>query len=133
MVHINATESPFQRDDVHFLEATYFDELAKGDEVVPFKPRGAPLPEWENLEGGEPRVDNSAFASRVDRGRENKAIETTRGPVRKATVQGKCSSQMEERHTFYDVLRGQILLWSLNPITMKILYVLQMNRLMNRQ
>lgn len=26
-VHMNATESPFLRDETHFLEASYFDSL----------------------------------------------------------------------------------------------------------
>lgn len=52
-VHINATESPFQRDEAHFLEATYFDELAEDNEAVPSKPKGVPLPRWEGFEGGE--------------------------------------------------------------------------------
>lgn len=55
-IHINANESPFQRDDAHFLEATYFDELAEDGEAVPSKSRGAPLPRWEDLEKGEPRL-----------------------------------------------------------------------------
>lgn len=42
---------------------TYFDELAEEGEVGPSKPQNVPLLAWEDLEGQEPRPDNSASTS----------------------------------------------------------------------
>lgn len=61
-VHINAIGSPFQRDETHFLEATYCDELAEWWSHS-FPTSRNPLSKWEDLDGGKPRVDNSAFTS----------------------------------------------------------------------
>lgn len=76
-VYINATVSSFQRNETHFLEATYFDELAEAGEVAPSKPKGVPLWRWEDLERGDPRVDNSAYTStgRPKKGRPSKQEE----------------------------------------------------------
>lgn len=49
-VHVNVKESLFQRDDAHFSEAAYFDELAKDGEATLARPRGFPLPIWEDLD-----------------------------------------------------------------------------------
>lgn len=58
-----ATESPFQRDEAHFSETGYFDELAEDDKVAPATSQGLPLPIWEDLMGEETRADNSGHAS----------------------------------------------------------------------
>lgn len=41
--HINATKSQFQRDEGHFSELVYFDELAEDGEVAPARPSNVPL------------------------------------------------------------------------------------------
>lgn len=61
--HINATGSPFQKDEAHFLEVAYFDELVEDGEVTPSKPQGTPMPDWEDLDEGKTRIDNFAFTS----------------------------------------------------------------------
>lgn len=43
-IHVNASECPFQQERVHFLEATFFEELAENGEVALARPRGVPLP-----------------------------------------------------------------------------------------
>lgn len=53
-IHVNATEFPFQRDEAHFSEATYFDELTEIGDVTATMPQGVPLPIREDLEGQEP-------------------------------------------------------------------------------
>lgn len=55
-------ELTFQRDETHFSEVAYFDELAEDGEVAPSRPRGT-FARMEELEEGEPRVINSAFTS----------------------------------------------------------------------
>lgn len=65
----------------------------------------------------------------VDQEKGNKASELEN----EATIQEKYSSLTGGQRIFYGVLQGQILLWSLNPITMKIIFVLQMIRLTNRE
>lgn len=50
-IHVNATESSFQRDEAHFWEPAYFDELAEDSEVIFARPRSVPFPTWEDLEG----------------------------------------------------------------------------------
>lgn len=50
MVHINTSESPFQRTEAHFSETAYFDELAKEGEVAAARSRGVPLSILEDLE-----------------------------------------------------------------------------------
>lgn len=57
-MHINATGVPFQRDEAHFSEAQYFDELADG-EVTIAQPRGVQLPAWEDLEGNKAETNSS--------------------------------------------------------------------------
>lgn len=47
--HVNVSEWLFQRDEARFLEAVFFDELAEDGKVVPDRPRGIPLPAWEDL------------------------------------------------------------------------------------
>lgn len=47
-------EFSFQRDEAHFFEAAYLDELAEDGEVIASKPRGVSLPIWEELEGKGP-------------------------------------------------------------------------------
>lgn len=44
-----------------FSKAAYFDELTEEGEVAPARPQGIPSPAWEDLEGQEPRPDNSGF------------------------------------------------------------------------
>lgn len=57
-IHINATESSFQREG----------------KVAPARPWGSPLLEWKELEGGEPPVGNSGFTlvGRPRKGRQDK-------------------------------------------------------------
>lgn len=59
-VHINATGIPFQRDEAHFSEARYFDELAEDGEVIIAQPRGVQLPAWEDLEDNKAEINSSA-------------------------------------------------------------------------
>lgn len=79
MSYVNATESPFKRDEAHFSEATaYFDELAKDGEVPPAKPRGAYM---GDLEGQGTRQDNFAHTSTRDPDHRRKTSQITKGPV----------------------------------------------------
>lgn len=59
MAHINTAESPSQRDKAHFALPAYFDELAEEGGVAPSKPRGMPLPAWDDRKGQEPRLNSS--------------------------------------------------------------------------
>lgn len=61
--YMKRKESPFQRDEGHFSEAAYFDELAEEWEVAPARCLGIPLSAWEDLEGQEAQLENSAFTS----------------------------------------------------------------------
>lgn len=53
-INVNMIEFSFQRDEAHFFEAAYLDELAEDGEVIASKPRGVSLPIWEELEGKGP-------------------------------------------------------------------------------
>lgn len=44
LVHINATESPFQRNKAYFFEAQYFEESVEEGKVTIAQPQGVPLP-----------------------------------------------------------------------------------------
>lgn len=79
----------FQKDEAHFLEAAYFDELAEDGEIVTSKPRGIPLPEWKDLEEGEPRVDNSVFASTGRSRKEKQNKQGNKRPCRESNCPGK--------------------------------------------
>lgn len=57
------TESPLQKNEAHFSEAAYFDELADEGEVAAPRPRGVQPLMWEDLEGQERRFHNSAHTS----------------------------------------------------------------------
>lgn len=48
----------FQRDEAHFSEPAYFEDLAEEGEVA-----SVCLVAWEDLEGQGPRPGNSAFTS----------------------------------------------------------------------
>lgn len=76
-------------DEVHFSEAAYFDELAEDGEVAPARPRGTPLPKWEDLEEEEPRVDNSDFTSQVGRERGDKNKQGNKRTRRESDRPGK--------------------------------------------
>lgn len=49
-VIVNASNSPFQKDEAILSKVALFDELAEDKEVTPALPRGIPLPEWEALD-----------------------------------------------------------------------------------
>lgn len=63
-MHINAIGVPFQRDDAHFSEAQYFDELAEEGEVIIAQPRRVLLPAWEDLEDNRIKTNPSSQTSR---------------------------------------------------------------------
>lgn len=62
-VHINATGLSFQRDEEHFPEAHYYDELAEEEDVVIVLLQGIPLPAWEDFKGNESHPDHFAHTS----------------------------------------------------------------------
>lgn len=62
-VYLNVIESPFQKDEAHFSEATYFYELPEDGIVALARPWGVPLSMWEDLEGQKYRSDNFDITS----------------------------------------------------------------------
>lgn len=62
-MHINTIGVPFQRDEAHFSEAQYFDELAEEGEVTIAQLRGVVLPAWEDLEGNRTKTNPSVQTS----------------------------------------------------------------------
>lgn len=42
-LHLNASRCLEQKDKAHFLDLALFDDLAGDSEIVPTRPRGAPL------------------------------------------------------------------------------------------
>lgn len=49
-MHVNASKSPFHRDEAYSSKVAFFNKLAKDGDIPPTRPRGAPLPEWEALD-----------------------------------------------------------------------------------
>lgn len=69
---------------------------------------------------------------RVDKKRGSRATREIREPVERTINHGKSASLTGEQFTCYDVFRGQIFPWSLNPITVQTPSVLQEIKMMSR-
>lgn len=109
-VHIGAIESPFQRDEAHFLEATYFDELAENTKLRLPGQKAYYCRDGRISTKHNPELITPHPPRRVDQGKNDRTTKRIKEPVERATSQEKSVSSMGERPTFYDVFRGQILL-----------------------
>lgn len=107
-VHINATESPFQRDKAYFLEAIYFDELAEAREAAPSRSKGVRFSRWEDLEGGDPKSITLSTPRRVGQRRVDQTTRRTRDLDKRATSLKKSASSMDGRYIFYEGFQGHI-------------------------
>lgn len=104
----------------------YFDDLAENGEVTPARFRVVPSLMWDDLENQKPRPDNFAHTSTGRPGPFKQISLTSRGHTDELISEGKLDCPLEERSTFYDGLRGQVLHLSLSLIT---LYILQERKL----
>lgn len=89
-VHINATGVPFQRDEAHFSEAHYFDELAEEGEVTITHPRGVQLLAWEDLKDKKTKTNSSAQTS-AQHSRPSKNRRKAKQLGKKMTLSRRCS------------------------------------------
>ena len=48
-IFIPATKAPFERNEVNFTEAAFFEEMAEEGEVAIVRPTGISLPKWEEI------------------------------------------------------------------------------------
>lgn len=60
-VLVDAFEAPFQKNEAHFSEITFFNNLEEHGKVMLAHPPGVPLPIWE--EAYEQTLKNSMIAS----------------------------------------------------------------------
>ena len=50
-IFIPATKAPFERNEVNYIEASFFEDRAENGETAIARPIGVPLPKWEDFFG----------------------------------------------------------------------------------
>lgn len=121
-VHINAIRLQFQNNEAHFSKAQYFYKMEEECEVAATRPRGIPLPTWENLEGNKAVSDYFGYTS-IRHPRPSKQIKPTKRESlsRKMMLLEKYTYQMAKWTMSYDGSWGQILPKSLGPLIFLVL------------
>ncbi|OMO98613.1 reverse transcriptase [Corchorus capsularis] len=93
-VFIPATKAPFEKYEVRYAEAAFFDEVAEEGEGVLSRPMGLRLPRWEEYAeegkaGGEPSFKRTRRGGRRKRGRTggSEMVKQTKGVTSRTRIE----------------------------------------------